>query len=1381
MTCAAFGDDGAVSECFLTLCSAVVSGGILPFLWTRIRKQEPSKPRLRSIVGWLVAAFCLAQNLAIASLLTVAASVSTIYLLARLTPKSKFVPGEILWFWLFQAVIAFVRLAEPSAGIRQIVGALAAAATLFKCYTYIPRGSSAFENSNIFQVLSVEYLTNLLRVAKHRQLDRGDLPARPLYLTSVNACQKLIESLHKFRVDGKYRIFWALLTSLRYHIVSILGLNIVANLVTYLRPLVLAKFLASLQSYSDGGTLTATVTFAGMLAATQLCELALRSLGLLVSNIAFTTSRASLMGVIYRKSLNLSSAARETNEPAKIMNLLNVDTAMIEAVYANISTLISAPLGLLICIWQLYHFLGISTVAAVPIYLLFIPYSGWHTRKMYRRFPETMAAKDKRTKATWGIFRNIKSLKLYAWEAPYFDRVAEARQNELAIVSKYRWLNSLMSSISIMLDDFVATAIFLAYLYYTRKALTPQIVFPVLSLLASLSEPLLALPRAVTSLGRALTAQHRINDFLGQPEQDHSNYERLEVVPHNDFETPVVAIKDMTCTWGDAEGSVALEGINLELKRGELCCILGRVGQGKTALLRAICSQMTITTGSIAVAGRIAYCSQEPWLQFKTIRENILFGLEYEPEVYDRVLSACELLRDLSSLPRGDMTEIGEKGIVLSGGQKARVALARAVYNRADVYVLDDILSAVDEHVSRKLIDSILAPGGLLANKTIILGTNNLKVLSYASQVMILADKSTEYCGAPNSLDNLPELLSKVSDQPVESFSFQDRKNVLKPPKELKPPRTAQAMYIPNRKEEKDNDVDFSAVFGRYFASAGKVIAILAIALLFLSVLSKNLIMVWLTIWSDKNLSGIKASEFYILVYLSLSVVTGLAVFFSIYWFNGTMAIKASTGLHNSMLASTIRAPLLFFETTPLGTIMNRFTGDVDKIDNSLPDALYSFSRSLTNIVVSFAIMIVGAPFVLIILIPLLMLYNSYRALYFPGSRQLQRMGAASRSPILSHIEESIKGVHTIKSFDQVDQFISVYELRSDYWMHVLFSRSSLRRWLNWRISWMTAVMTLASALCVTAIVSFTSWQVGLAGIVLHSTQRGGMMLSRIIQGWTNVEMSSVAIERVLSYIDLEPEAREFGPIDPPDHWPGSGEVEMKNYSTRYRPELPLALKSVNLKLRSKEKIGVVGRTGSGKSTLTLALFRILEAAEGSIEVDSLNIRQVGLHDVRKRLSIIPQDAQIFAGSLRMNLDPIGQATDQWLWEILELCHLKDHFAGSPGGLDTILSEGGENLSRGQAQLICLGRALLHDSHVLLLDEATASVDVATDQLVQSTIRNVFEDRTIITIAHRIDTIKDSDRIVVMDNGTVAEIGTPDELTAKKGAFYSLLNAPTDK
>lgn len=1329
-------------------------------------------------MGLLVVAFCFSLDLSIASLLTAATSISTIYLLSRLTFKSKFVPGEILWFWLFQTLIAFVRVLASLAGIRQVIGALAATALLLKCYYHISKKANAFEESNIFQVLSVDYLTVLLRAAKQRQLDRTDLPSRPPYLNSVNACQKLIESLHGFSIDGKYRVFWALLTSLRYHIISILVLNVAANFVTYLRPLVLAKFLTSLQSYSDGGTLTPTMTFAVMLAATQLCDLALRSLGMLVSNIAFTTSRASLMGVIYRKSLNLSSAARESNEPAKIMNLLNVDTAMIEAVYANISTLVSAPLGLLICIWQLYHFLGISTVAAIPIYLLFIPYSSWHTRKMYRRFPETMAAKDKRTKATWGIFRNIKSLKLYAWEAPYFDKVAEARQNELAIVSKYRWLNSMMSSISIMLDDFVATAIFLAYLYYTHKALTPQVVFPVLSLLASLSEPLLALPRAVTSLGRALTAQHRINDFLGLSEQDTSNYERLIAVPHNDFVTPSIVIKDMSCTWGDVDGSIALENINLELRRGDLCCILGRVGQGKTALLRAVCSQMAITKGSITVAGRLAYCSQEPWLQFKTIRENILFGLEYEPEVYDRVLSACELLRDLDALPRGDMTEIGEKGIVLSGGQKARVALARAVYNRADVYVLDDVLSAVDEHVSRKLIDNLLASDGLLAGKTVVLGTNNLKVLSHASQIVILAENSIKCCGPPNSIENISELLSEVSDQPMDNISFTDRRKVLEPPKESKTPRTAQLLYIPNRKEEKDVDINFSVVFGRYFASAGKMIAILSIALLFLSVLSKNLIMVWLTVWSDKNLSGLKASEFYVLVYLTLSVITGLAVFFSIYWFNGTMAIKASVVLHNSMLASTIRAPLLFFETTPLGTIMNRFTGDVDKIDNSLPDALYSFSRSFTNIVVSFAIMIVGAPFVLIVLVPLLLLYNSYRTLYFPGSRQLQRMGAASRSPILSHIEESIKGVHTIKSFDQIDQFVGIYELRSDYWMHVLFSRSSLRRWLNWRISWMTAVMTLASALCVTAIVSFTSWKVGLAGIVLHSTQRGGMMLSRIIQGWTNVEMSSVAVERVLSYIDLQPEAQEFGPTDPPDHWPHLGEVELKNYSTRYRPELPLALKSVNLKLRSREKIGVVGRTGSGKSTMTLALFRILEAVEGSIEVDSLNIRQVGLHDLRSRLSIIPQDAQIFAGTLRMNLDPIGQATDQKLWDILGLCHLKENFSRTPGGLDTLLSEGGENLSRGQAQLICLGRALLHDTHVLLLDEATASVDVATDQLVQSTIRTVFNDRTIITIAHRIDTIRDSDRIVVMDNGTIAEIGTPDELIAKKGAFYSLLNAP---
>lgn len=1344
----------------------------------RIRRMGPG-PLAVDPTTIVIAGFSLfGLDFSLPSLAVLAATVTSVYLLNRLTPKSKFVPGELLWFWLAQSLFGLLYALTSPTLVGVWVGAAAAIGLLTKTYRRVPNNTDAFENSNIFRILAVDYLNPLLHTARTRQLNRSDLPLRPAHLTSVDACQRLLHSLRKFDKEGKHRIFWALLSSLRYHIASILVLNVTANFVTYLRPLVLARFLISLQDYTNGGSLRPTLFFAGLLAASQLTDLAVRSLGLLVSNIAFTTSRASLMGVIYRKSLNLSSAARETNDPAKIMNLLNVDTAMIEAVYANISTLIAAPLGLLICVWQLYHFLGPSTIAAVPIYLLFVPYSGWHTRKMYRRFPETMAAKDKRTKATWGIFRNIKSLKLYAWEGPYYDEVAEARRSELAIVSKYRWLNSLMSSVSIMLDDFVATAIFLAYLYYTGKALTPQIVFPVLSLLSSLSEPLLALPRAVTSLGRALTAQHRINDFLAQPEFDDSNYEKLPAVAPADFSTPTVVIKNMTCTWGDLEGTTALENIDLTLRRGDLCCILGRVGQGKTALLRAICSQMTIVNGSVSVAGRTAYCSQEPWLQFKTIRENILFGLEYEPEVYDRVLSACELFRDLKSLPRGDMTEIGEKGIVLSGGQKARVALARAVYNRADVYILDDILSAVDEHVSQRLLVNLLACDGLLAGKTVILGTNTLKVLPHTSQVIILADKKIKCHGSPETIQNLSELIAEVVDEAPADLHFLHRRDHLAPPKAFRNPLTAQPKYIPNRKEEKDVDIDLKSVFGRYFASAGKFYAVLAISLLLVSVLSKNLIMIWLTIWSDKNLSGLKQSESYVFVYLSLSVITGLAVFFSIYWFNGTMAIKASSVLHNSMLASVIRSPLVFFETNPLGTIMNRFTGDVDKIDNSLPDALYSFSRSLTNILVSFTIMVIGAPFVLVVLMPLLLLYNSYSKLYFPSSRQLQRMGAASRSPILSHIEESVKGVHTIKSFDQIDHFINIYELRSDYWMHVLFSRSSLRRWLNWRISWMTAVMTLASALCVTAIVVLTSFEVGLAGIVLHSTQRGGMMLSRIIQGWTNVEMASVAIERVLTYIDLKPEAQEHGPLEPPVYWPSRGTLDIKDYSTRYRPELPLALKSVNLEIKSREKIGVVGRTGSGKSTLTLAIFRILEAVEGRIEIDSLNTRQIGLHDLRSRLSIIPQDAQIFSGTLRMNLDPLGTSSDTRLWEILDLCHLKEHFQIAAGGLDTVLSEGGENLSRGQAQLICLGRALVHDTHVLVLDEATASVDVSTDQLVQKTIRSAFKDRTIVTIAHRIDTVKDSDRIVVMEDGTVVESGSPDELIAKKGAYYRLLSAP---
>lgn len=1302
--------------------------------------------------------------------------------------------GDILWFYLVNGIGETCLVIHPGPTVLRCTKTTIS----WLCFLLEYYGSNTeppgFENSTIFGKIGCNFLRNILVIAPRRQMLREDFPGLPSDHNSRYLYTRFNSILLKYSPKWKYRVIWSVLENSSGKILLSMVLEVAGDIFTYSRPMVLAFFLQALSNYQDGtaATLYPAYYFAALLGATQLASSSLYSLQSTVNNLVFVTSRTALMATIYRKAIALSATSRVVYDSSKIMNLLNVDTAMLQLVYRYIPTLVSAPIGVVLCTWQLYRFMGLPSLGAIPVYALFIPYSSWYTRKMFKRFPELMKAKDKRTKAIWGIFRNIKSLKLYAWEVPYEAETAKFRAEEIGVQAKYLRLKSAMNSVSIMLDDFVATAIFIAFLYYTGGALTPGIVFPTLSLLGFLSDPFLAFPRAVSAIGRAMTAQTRINEFLDQPEHNSQNFIRAaESVASTDFEMPTVEVKNACFSWTEDNKNIITKNFSLTLKRGDLCCLIGKVGTGKTAILRGLSDQMHIASGSVKIRGSIAYCSQEPWLQYKSIRDNVLFGLQYEEDFYFKVLECCQLTTDIATLEEGDLTEIGEKGIRLSGGQKARVALARAIYSRADVYLLDDILSAVDEHIGRELIQHVLSASGILSSKTIILATNSKKVLRHASSIVSLDSDDQSLlmvpCADASISDDESGYSSSISISLDTSHAL-SRKEKLHIDNNVSSPRedteiASKAVFTQQlQNEEDDQRANVLLVFRRYLSSVGPWSTVVAIVFLVGSVLFSNLIVIWLTVWSDKELKGLKQARFYVLVYLLLSLAAGTSIFSSNYWFLGHVGNKASVKLHAAMVDSVVNSPLTFFDQTPLGALMNRFTGDVSTLDMTVPTMLYFFFRSVVNTIINFSIMIFGAPFVIFALPIIFYLYNYYRRLYIPVSRQIQRIVSAARSPILSHIEESVKGVSTIKSFAKISQFIDIYEFRNDYWVHAAFLKNSLNRWLSWRISALTVIMTWCSALCMIVILqSYSRMPIGIVGVVLHSTQRGGQLLSRIIKSVADIEVSAVAVERVFEYCDLPQEAQKTSPSDPPPGtWPTNGAVEFCDYSARYRPELPDILKKLNLSITSKEKIGVVGRSGAGKSSFSLAIFRIVEASHGHISIDGADTSLLGLRTLRQNLSIIPQDAQIFAGTVRSNLDPFGEVMDQKLWDVLRLCHLSEHFSKLGTGLDSELIEGGENLSRGQAQLICLGRTLLHDSPILVLDEATASVDNETDEVVQKTIRSEFRDKTIITIAHRLNTIMDCDRILVLDHGEAREFDTPDKLLESKGIFWSLVQTPEE-
>lgn len=1256
------------------------------------------------------------------------------------------------------------------------------------------RNPTDYEAASVFGKINMSFVENMINVASVRGLRTPDLAGAPARLQTAEAHLRFTAILRD--THGKRRVLKAMLYASRGRIVAMLVLETVSDILTYRSPYFLAQFLRLLRVPPPSNVYGRAAFYVLGLSCTRILTQGLLGLRQLLSNNVLLESRAALMQTIFEKALRLDRKAAQEYGAARIMNLLNVDTIIVQTAYSRFSTLVNTVLNFALCLTQLQLFLGSSIWAASPLYLLYVIFSAWATRRKTHRFPEMMKARDDRAKSTITAIRNIKSLKLYAWEAPFAEQVRRDREAELDVRRKYLKIDVLFESITSQLDSVALAFVFVAFLVRTDQPLTPELVFPVLSLMSLVSYPLFAFPRAITALSRAFTSQSRINDFLLQPDATMRNYTRVDAASAG-TDCGRVDASDVAVAW---DTKVVVAGLNLHLRRGDLCCVTGPVGAGKSTLLQALCGQAEVVRGRVSVYGTMAYCSQKPWLQFKTIKENILFGLKEDAEYYRRVLKACAFDTDLALLPSGDDTEIGEKGVTLSGGQQARVALARAVYSRADVVVLDDVLSALDARVAGHVIRELFSPSGLLAHSTVVVSSHSQALLAISSHVVQLdagrvvysglaqdadgANGTSDVDGTSNvsgtsdasDVDETSQSLSLDSDGDretkgvprVETARAQEIRGQGPPP----PPRPVAEfeMSIPEPKPEVETDIPVMKVFTQYMKAAGRRLALVAFVALLCAVLADSAVSIWLGVWSEQGLVGLAASRFYLQVYLGMLCFAGLSFALSYYTNMGTLALRASRVLHDRMLQAVMAAPLAYFERTSVGSIMNSFTGDVNTVDTTLPSMMYGFVRTLITLVVNSAVTIAGAPFLVVIAVPLVAKYNRYRRRFVACSKQLQKLSRGSRGPILSMIEESVQGRAVVSVFGRGAAFLHAYERRSDYFMRTSFLKSAMRRWLNYRIALMSAVLVLGSGASVFGGVRLGLMPVSFAGVVMFSVQKLGRWLSYIISSWSDLEVSFVAAERVLDNIAMEPEGAFEGGA-PPD-WLADGVVKFSDFSTRFRGDLPCVLRNISLEIGAGEKVGVVGRTGAGKSSLALAVFRVLNASSGALYIDHLNTADLGLHTLRRALSIIPQDAQILQGTLRQNIDPFSENSDARVWAVLRACHLDAHFDTLAFALD----EGGANISAGMAQLVCLARALLRPSKVLVLDEATASVDNATDQQVQATIRSAFADRTIITIAHRVDTVLDCDRVLVLDHGRVVEFAPPAELVARRGLFYKILH-----
>nr|XP_022908005.1 probable multidrug resistance-associated protein lethal(2)03659 [Onthophagus taurus] len=1158
--------------------------------------------------------------------------------------------------------------------------------------------------------------------------------------------------------------------------------------------------------------------------------------------------RVACCSLIYRKSLRLSKTALGQTTAGQMVNLLSNDVNRFDVAVLFIHQLWVGPLETLVITYLMYLKIGISAVIGVATLLMFIPLQIFLGKRTSILRLKTALRTDERVRLMNEIISGIQVIKMYTWEKPFEKLVALARKREIQSIQGASYVRGVLLSfimfstrISIFLSVF-------AYILFGNR-ITAEQVFVITSFYSILRQSMTVFfPQGIGQVAEASISIGRLNKFLLYEENQEINVheEKVPVSSTNeslegsgdfsskdDFQTESnkgISIKNVYAKWSGSSIEDTLSNVNLVVKPGKLVAIIGPVGSGKSSLLHAILKELPIRSGSININGEISYASQEPWLFASTVRQNILFGLPMDRARYKMVIRRCALERDFQLFPHGDRTIVGERGVSLSGGQRARINLARAVYKQADIYLFDDPLSAVDTHVGKQLFQDCI--DGYLQNKTRILITHQLQYLKEVNHIIILENGIIKAQGSYKELQqsglDFAKLLQDQPEEQKETPKLDRQSSSLSISSET---GAAEVQEV-GVEETKSTGSVSGYVYRSYFGAGGNCCFIFILFVLFFlaqfvasagdyfitfwvnleqkrydnSLQTKtphelnlttnafeydlnNITSILDTLLSNSSFtfdsSSLRNNTIYdffdyldrdtcIYIYSGITVATIIISLIRSFTFF-TICMRASRRLHDRMFASITRATMRFFNTNPSGRILNRFSKDMGAIDELLPSALIDclqIGLTLTGIIVVVGIV---NPWLLILTGVIGIVFYFLRIFYLSTGRSVKRLEGVTRSPVFSHLNASIQGLTTIRAFKAQSvlerEFDNHQDLHSSSWYIFLSSSRAFGYWLDLICIIYITLVTLS--FLILGEEKFGG-NVGLA--ITQSIGLTGMFQWGMRQS-TELENQMTAVERVLQYTDLERESalETVKEKKPPPSWPSEGKLEFSRLFLFYSPDEPAVLKGLNFIIKPKEKVGIVGRTGAGKSSLIAALFRLTEM-EGSIYLDDIDTKDLGLHDLRSKISIIPQEPVLFSGTMRKNLDPFDEYNDEALWKALEDVELKEAVQDLSAGLNSQMSEGGSNFSVGQRQLVCLARAIIRNNRVLVLDEATANVDPQTDALIQTTIRKKFADCTVLTIAHRLHTVMDSDKVLVMDAGNMVEFDHPYILLGNEdGVLYGMV------
>ncbi|KAG6582881.1 ATP-binding Cassette (ABC) Superfamily [Phytophthora cinnamomi] len=1235
------------------------------------------------------------------------------------------------------------------------------------------------------------WVTPLMELGNQRPLEHDDL-----YL--LDPANRAHEVASEFQAawsrqsrKPKPSLAWALASCFGGQIAKAGLLKLVHDSLQFVAPMLIKEIIAYLQNpdapLSEGLIYAAIVFVSGV------------AQSFLLRNYFFhcfeagMRVRSAVCTAVYSKSLVLSAAARQKKTTGEITNLMSIDAQRLQELSTFINSVWFSLFQIVVACYLLWKQIGPATFAGVAVIILMLPITAGISKLMRRLQLKLMKVKDERIKICNEVLAGMKVIKLQAWEHSFtkrrIDDALSAIPSLVTVASFYTYVK-----LGNTLD--------------VGTALTSLALFNILRF------PLFMLPQVLNSIVEASVSVDRLSSYLQEEEREKvgpGDLDRVGIRVNNaDFMWDTASstsssseassgsqeedslLKSDSILGKDAlesgESLPVLQSVTLDGHPGDLIAVVGHVGSGKSTLLSGILGDARCSRGEVNLRGSVAYVSQQPFIQNATVRENICFGLPFDEAKYAEALRVSSMQKDLAVLPGGDMTEIGEKGINLSGGQRTRVALARAVYQDADIYLLDDILSAVDSHVGHDIFKECIKK--CLKNKLVVLVTHGLTFLSECDKIVVLENGMIVEDGSYEDLMEkegglLMDLVAKYKDQDqqqepntIEDVEDEISLDELEEDEEDNPTperlgrrlsrssvrsdrTTSDAGADAQLMTDEDRSVGDVAwqVYKTWIMAFGGIFAGLLVIVVFIATQFVNLLSTWwLSFWSehsqskddDEQPADPQSQMFYVYVYMGLNAAYAVALYIrAITTYKG--GLRASRSLFQNLLARILRAPTSFFDTTPTGRIVNRLSKDVYTVDESIPATWSMLLNTFISVLVTLATISYVTPIFMIILLPVLVGYYISQRYFIKSSRELQRLDSISRSPVFALLSETLDGLPTIRAYRAETQFSTKNEELIDRNQRAYFLNFAVNCWLALRLEFAGTLIAAFAAL--TAVLAHSSDPergaafAGLAGVSLTYAFSVTQSLNWSVRMVSQLQTQMVSVERIKNYTVMDTEAAltSVGKLPPAQEWPSAGAIEFRDVNLRYRPGLPRVLRNLSLPFAPKRR-----------------------SAFGSIVIDGLDISTIGLHELRNKISIIPQDPVLFSGTVRSNVDPFDQYTDEQIWTSLRRAHL----AHVVTALDSAVDEKGSNFSVGERQLLCIARALLKRSRIILMDEATASIDTETDRKIQRSIREEFRECTCLTIAHRINTILDADRILVMERGTVGEFDTPKALQKKPDGLF---------